>query len=205
MADSKWFRAVAFILTTAVCGFLGYLLYDAIQTGSLFLNNDESYALEGFCIMIPLGLTVLWSAVYHRYIWIGGVACFLICGFVNSGIGDVTSPEHIPIFVASIAVPYLLCAFGILHDPYRSVTVSSSSSSSSTPTSTYVPTVSNYPSVDDSPSGPFPMSALDKHDYIQTHFGGEYSYGAIEAIDNDPTLTPSQKEDLKIHLRAWGD
>ena len=201
MADSKWFRAIAFILTTAAFGYLGWLLYDAIQTGFLFLNNDDSYTLEGVLIMVPLALTILWSIIYHRYIWIGGVACVVLCAFINSGIGDVTSPEHIPLFVASVAVPYLLCSFGILHDPYRSVP----SSTSSTSSSTYIPTVSDYPSTDDTPSGPFPMSYAEMHDYIQTNFDGEYSYGAISRIENDPTLTPAQKEDLKIHLRAWGD
>lgn len=203
MADSKWFRAIAFLLTTAVFGYLGYLLYDAVQSGFLFLNNDDSYILEGVLIMVPLGFTILWSIVYHRYIWIGGVLCVLICALVNSGIGDVTSSEHVPLFGVSVAVPYLLCAFGILHDPYRSVVVPTASSSFSS--STYVPTVSDYPSVDDTPSGPFSMSSSEKHDYIQTHFDGEYSHGAILQIENDPTLTPAQKEELKIHLRAWGD
>ena len=202
MADSKWFRIVAFLLTTAAFGYLGWLLYDGVQTEFLYLNNDASYTLEAILVMVSVALTILWSIVYHRYIWIGGVACMLICSFIGNAHGEITTIEHVPAFGAMIVLPYLLCAFGILHVPYRSV---STNTPSVIPASTHTPTVSDYPSEEESPSGPFPMSAMDKHTYIQTKFGGEYSYGAIEAIDNDPSLTPSQKEELKIHLRAWGD
>ena len=121
---------------------------------------------------------------------------------IGSSHGDITTVEHVPAFCASLIIPYLLCAFGILHDPYRSVPAKTTATPSTSP---YVPTVCDYPSEEESPSGPYPMSHADKHDYIQTHFDGEYSHGAIQRIDNDPTLTPAQKEELKIHLRAWGD
>lgn len=199
MADSKWFRIVAFFLTTATFGYLGWLLYDAVKTEFLYLNNDASYTLEAILVMVPLALTILWSVIYHRYIWIGGVVCMLICTFMGNGYGEITTSQHVPIFGAAIAIPYLLCAFGVLHDPYRSVSTNTTSTSSA---STYVPTVSDYP--DDS-RGLSIMSGVDKHDYVHSDLGSIYSPGAIERIDNDPTLTPAQKEELKIHLRAWGD
>ena len=50
-----------------------------------------------------------------------------------------------------------------------------------------------------------PMSFSEKEDYSRRRFGALYSYAAIEAIDSDPNLTPSQKEDLKHHLKYYGD
>ena len=44
-----------------------------------------------------------------------------------------------------------------------------------------------------------------KSNYIMTHFGGVYSYYAIEHIDNDSGLSHSEKEDMKIFLRAFGE
>ena len=211
--DSKLGRAIAFVLTTAVCGYLGYLLYDAIQTEFLYLNNDDSYALEAALVCVPLALTILWSIVYHRYTWIGGVLCVLACTIFNSSIGDITSPDHIPLFVASVAVPYLLCAFGILHDPDRSVPVKTKTATT-TSTYTYTPTVSDYSGSSDdygsSSSSDYgvyspTMSDVDKWNYIQNNCSGEFSYGAMNRIDNDPTLTYTQKEDLKRYLMVYGD
>lgn len=50
-----------------------------------------------------------------------------------------------------------------------------------------------------------PLTFDQKLDYINKHFDGYYSFAAIEYIENDPTLSPSDKEDLKIFLRAYGD
>ena len=43
-----------------------------------------------------------------------------------------------------------------------------------------------------------------KLDYINRNFGGNYSFAAIEYIRNDPSLSPSEKEELIIFLRAYG-
>lgn len=48
------------------------------------------------------------------------------------------------------------------------------------------------------------LSFDQKLDYINRHFGGEYSFAAIEYIRNDPSLSPSEKEELIIFLRAYG-
>ena len=45
----------------------------------------------------------------------------------------------------------------------------------------------------------------EKVDYIQRKFNGLFSYHAIETIEKDPDLTPSQKEDLKLFLKVHGD
>ncbi len=54
-------------------------------------------------------------------------------------------------------------------------------------------------------SSPPPMTRAEKQQYIDQHCHGMFSYGGIETIENDPNLTASQKEDLKMHLKIWGD
>lgn len=44
-----------------------------------------------------------------------------------------------------------------------------------------------------------------KINYINSHFGGVYSFSAIEYIESDPSLSAYEKEEMKIFLRAFGD
>ena len=186
------------------------MLYDAIQTGFLFTNTDDSYGLEGVLICVPLGLTILWSILRHRYIWIGSVLCLIGCIAANGQLGEITTPAHVPLFVASVAVPYLLCAYGILFNKPKRKQRSVSSYPVSAPSSAN-DVSSDYSSSYGSSSDTydtFPeptLSSTEKWDYIQNNCDGEYSYGAMARIDNDPNLTPSQKEDLKRYLTVYGD
>ena len=49
------------------------------------------------------------------------------------------------------------------------------------------------------------LTYVEKNEYINRNFSGMYSYSAIETIENDPNLSPSQKEDLKTFLMIYGD
>ena len=49
------------------------------------------------------------------------------------------------------------------------------------------------------------LTYSEKLEYINSKFSGLYSYHAIETIENDSTLTRSQKEDLKSFLMVYGD
>lgn len=49
------------------------------------------------------------------------------------------------------------------------------------------------------------LSDAEKNDYIREHFSYIYSTYNLERIDADDSLSPSQKEDLKRHLRIYGD
>ena len=195
-------KTLAFLLNTAAFGYLGYRLYDGAATGFLYLNNDASFVLEGVLLCVPLGLAILWSILYQRRIWIGALICFFLCVFAGAAAGETTSPSHVPVFAAAMAVPYLLCSYAILaQDRYSAPKPTAPAYN---PVSTSIGTYRS-PIDDDTDSYVPTMSHADKATYIQNHCGGEYSYGAIDRIDNDPTLTPAQKEELKIHLRAWGD
>ncbi len=50
-----------------------------------------------------------------------------------------------------------------------------------------------------------PMDSHDKWVYIRDNCHGMYSWGGIQTIENDPNLTPSQKEELKDYLKIYGD
>lgn len=212
MTNSKFFKAIAFLITTAVFFSLGFYLYSAVESEEFFLNDGDSYTLEALVVCVPLGLTILWSIIRHRYIWLGAVACLLICTFVSNGIGEDTTPAHVPVFAASIAVPYLLCTYGILFDKKESAPAASTSAYTPSPSSSYTPSSSSSytPSsaYTDSGSSYSPSSSLsdaDKWKYIQSNCNGLYSYGAMSRIDNDPSLSPSQKEELKSYLKVYGD
>ena len=49
------------------------------------------------------------------------------------------------------------------------------------------------------------LTDAEKQAYIDKHFSGLYSYSAIEAIEKDPNLSLSQKEDLKTYIQIYGD
>lgn len=70
-------------------------------------------------------------------------------------------------------------------------------------------TTTSYSGYSGSYSGSYssapPMSRAEKQQYIDQHCHGMFSYSGIETIENDPNLTASQKEDLKMHLKIWGD
>ncbi len=49
------------------------------------------------------------------------------------------------------------------------------------------------------------LSHADKMDYIDKNCSGTFSFSGIETIEKDPSLTYSQKEDLKSFLKIYGD
>ncbi|MBQ8550321.1 MAG: hypothetical protein IJ426_03165 [Clostridia bacterium] len=62
-----------------------------------------------------------------------------------------------------------------------------------------------YSSTTSSNSSSASLSYEQKFDYINKNFDGEYSFSAIERIENDPSLSPSEKDEMKTFLRAFGD
>lgn len=49
------------------------------------------------------------------------------------------------------------------------------------------------------------LSSAEKLSYINNKCHGVWSGSSIETIENDPNLTPSQKEEMKTALRIYGD
>lgn len=49
------------------------------------------------------------------------------------------------------------------------------------------------------------LSFSEKEDYIGSHFGYIYCGANVDRINADASLTESQKDELKQHLRIYGD
>ena len=208
MTKSIPFKIMAAILNTAAFGYLGWMLFDAVSTGNLFLNNDESYTLEGIIILAPFALTILWSLIRRRKTWLAGLLTILVCTMANAFIGEDTTPSHVPLFVACVAVPYLFCMLAILLEKREKTATSSYesyanvepalSADANTPLTDY-----SYASSDSYTDST--LSSEDKWKYINQNCHGMFSYSGMQTIDNDPNLTPAQKEDLKTYLKIYGD
>ena len=116
MTSKTGFKVIAVVLTTAIFGYLGYILWNSIVSGKLFLNNDDSFTTEAIIIFVPFVASIIWGWIRHRAIWIGSLLCMMGCAGINKILGENTTPKHIPLFVVSIAIPYLLCLFAILKE-----------------------------------------------------------------------------------------
>lgn len=90
--------------------------------------------------------------------------------------------------------------------PYGYSSSSSSSDSYTSSSSDYSDSYgSSYSGYTDSYGTSRPLTFQEKCDYTDHLCGGLYTYGGIEKIENDPYLTPEQKEDLKRHYMIYGD
>lgn len=133
------FKLISAIFTTAVFAFLGYLtlkyaeylLALAVGASVTLPVIRDPYTLEAVVILVPFALTILWSIIRRRKIWIGSLLTIIACVGVNSVLGEETTPNHIPLFFAIIAISYLLCLFAILKGKRSSASRSSGSSYSS--------------------------------------------------------------------------
>ena len=131
-------KLIGALITTAIFAFLGYLLlgYSEYLLASAVVENaplpivSDPYTLEMIIVLAPFVMTIILSIIRHRKIWIGSLLILIACVMVSEMLGGETTPSHIPLFIASVAIPYILCLVAILKE--KSASVSSSSSASST-------------------------------------------------------------------------
>lgn len=118
------FKIVSALVTTAIFGFIAYLLLMYAEyllaaalgaTSSLPIIND-AFVIESIIVFVPIVLAILWSIIRRRKIWIGALLTMFACTVINGMIGEDTTPSHIPLFIAMVTVPYLLCLFAILKE-----------------------------------------------------------------------------------------
>ncbi len=132
------FKLISVLLTTAVFGFIGYLLLGyaeyllaaAIVDTATLPIFDDAFLIEAILVMGPFLLTVIWSIIRRRKIWVGALLTMIACTVINGMIGEDTTPAHIPLFIASAAIPYLLCLAAILKDKKNTVSTSAPSAPS---------------------------------------------------------------------------
>ncbi len=110
------FKLIAILITTAVFGYLGYLLKGSIDSGIFFLDNDNASLIQTLIIVIPLVLSIILGWIRRRKIWIPSLLTILACTGINTILGDATTPKHIPLYVACLILPYLFDLFAILKE-----------------------------------------------------------------------------------------
>ena len=118
------FKLISALITTAIFGFFGYLIYGyAEYLLTVFAGGEASLPvfssatlIEAILIIAPFVISIVWSIIRRRKIWIGSLITIIACTIINSTIGDDTTPSHIPLYIAVVAVPYLLCLIAILKE-----------------------------------------------------------------------------------------
>ncbi len=140
-------KLVGTLITTAIFGFIAYVLlgYSEFLLASTLVENPplpllkDAFLTEAVIVFGPFVLSILWSIIRRRKIWIGALLTMIACTAINGAIGEDTTLSHIPLFIVSVAVPYLLCLVAILKEKKSTVSTSSTatpSNKASTATST---------------------------------------------------------------------
>lgn len=139
--------AVFAFLTYLLLGYSEYLLAQSLGTTTTLPVISDAYTLEAVVILTPLVMSIIWSIIKRRKIWIGALLTLIACVMVNGMIGEDTTPSHIPLFFAMLIIPYILCLFASLKGKKAAVSgsgASSSSYSSSSSSSASAPTQRTY-------------------------------------------------------------
>lgn len=195
MTSKPVFKVIASLITTALFGYLMYMLADAVITGLFFQDTTETTILGVIVAIAPVILTIVWSIIRKRVLWLLSIVNLIVSAVIGAAMGEEITYNHAFAFGLMIFVPYILCLIMILKektvDNPKPYPVSSSSSSYSG---------SSYGS-----SSGGSMSFSEKEAYILHNCHSAYSFSGIQKIENDPNLTSSQKEELKSHLRIYGD
>lgn len=202
MTSKPTFKIVFATIITGIFGYLMYMLVDSVRTGFFFVDEtDQKVLISGIAMMCgPIVLAIICSIIRKRFLWIWAVVNLFLLAMVGGGFGDETTMAHAYVYGGMILVPYILCMIMILGEKKKE---------EKKETSSYVSTRSSYSgssysgSSYGSSSGS--MSFSEKEAYIRSHCHSAYSTTAMERIDNDSSLTDSQKEDIKNHLRYYGD
>ena len=202
MTKKPLFKVIATLITSALFGYLIYMLIDSVKTGLFFIpENTKEVVITAVALTCgPIVLSIIWSIIRRRYLWLLSILNLFVCGIIGSGMGEETTMAHAYVYGAMVLVPYLLCLVMILKEKKEYKPSTSSYSSSGYSSSGYSGS-SSYGNGRTSGS----MSYSEKADYINKNCLGMYSYGGIEKIENDSSLTASQKEELKMHLMIYGD
>ena len=202
MTKKPLFKVIATLITSALFGYLIYMLIDSVKTGLFFVSeNTKEVVITAISLMCgPIVLSIIWSIIKKRYLWLLAILNLFVCAFIGSAFGEEPTMSHAYVYGAMVVVPYLLCLVMILKEKKEYKPSASSYSSRSYSSSGYSGS-SSYGYGSSSGS----MSYSEKADYINKNCLGMYSYGGIEKIENDSSLTASQKEELKMHLRIYGD
>ncbi len=141
-------KLIGALITTAIFAFIAYILlgYSEFLLASTLVENPplpllkDAFLTESVIVFGPFVLSVFWSIIRHRKIWIGALLTMIACVTISGMIGDDTTLAHVPLFIVSVALPYLLCLVAILKEKKQSVSTSNTKAANNKTSSTTPPT-----------------------------------------------------------------
>ena len=116
MTSKPAFKIIATILTTAILGYIGYLLKNSIDSGVLFLDNEESNVIQALALFGPFVLSIIVGWIRQRKIWILSLLTIVASTGIGVILGENNIERQVPLFIACIILPYLFCLFAILKE-----------------------------------------------------------------------------------------
>ncbi len=113
MKFKPMFKAIAFLITTTISGYIMYLLIDSIMTGAFFMAGSDIFP-GLLLILVPIVLAIVWSIVYNHFLWIFAIVNNVVCMFVGAAGGETSNYLTVLACAAMVIVPYILCLIIIL-------------------------------------------------------------------------------------------
>lgn len=200
MTKKPLFKVFAVLIITALFGYLLYMLYDSVKTGLFFQEETDKNVITVAAALMggPIVLSIICSILRKRYLWLLSIVNLFVCAAIGAGFGEETTMAHAYVYALMVIVPYILCLNMLLKEKkeYKPKPYPAKSSSYSGSYGSASGGYSHYNR---------PLNFSEKEDYILRNCHSAYSWSALEKIENDPNLTAAQKEDLKNHLRIYGD
>lgn len=228
MAKKKTKKKIYISVFTVIAalGFLaltGYLIYlELTNQFAAFFNSEGDIESNPLMILsfASIGICGLYAIIERLKRGLLSILFFIIMAIANVIYDNATI--SIILFILYFIACFILCVnitvsgadcrfYEPLQPKNTTYTRTKSSYSSSSTYSgssggysgSYTPSSSS--GYTDSYGNSRPLTFGEKCDYTDHLCGGLYTYGGIEKIENDPNLTPEQKEDLKRHYMIYGD
>ena len=119
MTDRTGFKWLAFINTTILFFIEGYLAYEIVNKQTIVFASIDTYFSfgEGIIILLmPIFLSIIWSIIKLRYLWIWSVLAIILFVFIAAtGNVALVTPNAWP-FILYVAVSYIACFIAICMD-----------------------------------------------------------------------------------------
>lgn len=126
---SKW---ISFLVTTSLFGLLWYIIKIYLPTNGIIIDNADKYmeTTEGLIItFLPVVLSILWSVLKKRYLWIWGVIALFIHQAFILAVPDAASPVLTPYLLYAV-IAYVSCVVAIYMERGEKFDLGSASNSS---------------------------------------------------------------------------
>lgn len=119
MTNRTGFKWMAFINTSLLFFIEWYLAHGIVKEKMIIFESFDTYLGfdEGIVILLlPLILSIIWSIIKLRYLWIWSVLAFILFGTLTDvGSLALKAPNSWP-FILYVAISYIACIIAICMD-----------------------------------------------------------------------------------------